>query len=65
MSYIIPSLIDLTVHLDLLARNGLNSAQLLLNDFSKFFDVILNPSCSGFNPLPSVAYLLDPSAASK
>lgn len=65
MSYIIPALIDLKIHLQLLATSGLQCAQDLLDDFMKRFDAILNPACSGFNPLPCVACLLDPSVASK
>ena len=60
LSYIIPSLVDLQVHLEQFAKS---LAKDMLRDFKQQFDSILNPLSDTFNPLPAAAWLLDPTVA--
>ncbi len=62
LSNIIPSLLDLKCHLQT-CHCTTSLRRLLLEDFQKRFDNILNPIHESFNPLPSVASLLDPTVA--
>ena len=62
LSYIIPSLVDLQVHLEQFT-NAKSFAKDILRDFKQRFDSILNPLSDTFNPLPAAACLLDPTEA--
>jgi hypothetical protein len=62
LSNIIPSLLDLKYHLETCHCNT-SLRNLLLQDFLNRFDIILDPMNEKFNPLPSVACLLDPTVA--
>ena len=59
LSSIVPSLLNLEAHLEQW-QGSKELAKVLIKDFRKRFDSVLQPDSENFNPVPAAACILDP-----